>query len=123
MIAVPAGVRVLVATKPVDFRRGADGLAALVREQLEHDPFSGTIFVFRSKRADRVEDSGLGRVRPGAVLEAAGARCIPVAADHRRRDAAVGGAARRVSRRHGLVAAARARCCAADGDVVRAATY
>jgi hypothetical protein len=32
MIAVAAGARVLVATKPVDFRRGADNLAALVRE-------------------------------------------------------------------------------------------
>jgi hypothetical protein len=42
---------VLVATKPVDFRRGADSLAALVREQLRHDPFSGTIYIFRSKRA------------------------------------------------------------------------
>jgi len=31
MIAVPAGMRVLVASKPVDFRKGADGLAALVR--------------------------------------------------------------------------------------------
>jgi transposase len=39
MIAVPTGVRVLVATKPVDFRRGADSLAALVREQLRQDPF------------------------------------------------------------------------------------
>ena len=55
MIAAPAGVRVLVATKPVDFRRGADSLAALVREQLRHDPFSGTIYCFRSKRADRVK--------------------------------------------------------------------
>jgi len=55
MIAVPAGMRVLVATSPVDFRRGADGLVALVRETLGHDPFSGTIFVFRSKRADRVK--------------------------------------------------------------------
>jgi transposase len=56
MIAVPAGIRVLVATKPVDFRRGADGLAALVREQLGHDPFSGTIFIFRSKSAaDRLK--------------------------------------------------------------------
>ena len=55
MIAVPAGMRVLVATKPVDFRRGADGLVALVRETLRHDPFSGTVFVFRSKRADRVK--------------------------------------------------------------------
>jgi transposase len=55
MIAVPAGIRVLVATKPVDFRRGADSLVALVREQLKHDPFSGTIFVFGSKRADRLK--------------------------------------------------------------------
>jgi transposase len=55
MIAVPAGMRVLVATKPVDFRRGADGLVALVRETLGHDPFGGTVFVFRSKRADRVK--------------------------------------------------------------------
>src|SRR4030095_12078189 len=55
MITVPAGLRVLIATKPVDFRRGADGLAALVRETLGEDPFSGTIYVFRSKRADRVK--------------------------------------------------------------------
>ncbi|MFL9828423.1 IS66 family insertion sequence element accessory protein TnpB [Rhodoplanes sp. SY1] len=54
MIAT-TGVKVLVATKPVDFRRGADGLAALVKEQLRHDPFSGTIFIFRSKRADRLK--------------------------------------------------------------------
>ena len=55
MIAAPAGVKVLVATKPVDFRRGADSLAAVVREQLQHDPFSGTIFIFRSRRADRLK--------------------------------------------------------------------
>ena len=53
MIAVAAGIRVLVATKPVDFRKGADGLVALVRETLGHDPFAGTIFLFRSKRADQ----------------------------------------------------------------------
>jgi transposase len=39
MIAVPAGMRVLVATKPVDFRCGADSLVALVRETLGQDPF------------------------------------------------------------------------------------
>src|SRR4030088_3661523 len=55
MIAVPAGVKVLVATKPVAFRKGADGLVALVREALGHDPFSETIFIFRSKRADRLK--------------------------------------------------------------------
>jgi transposase len=58
MIVAPASVKVLVATKPVDFRRGADSLAAMVREQLQHDPFSGTIFIFRSKRADRLKILG-----------------------------------------------------------------
>jgi len=55
MITVPAGIRVLVATKPVYFRKGGDGLAALVREALGEDPFPGTIFIFRSKRADRLK--------------------------------------------------------------------
>ncbi len=55
MIAIPPGVRVLVATRPVDFRRGAHGLAALAAEVLGEDPFSGTVLVFRAKRADRVK--------------------------------------------------------------------
>ena len=55
MIAVGGGARVLIATRPVDFRKGMDGLAALVKEHLRGDPFSGTIFVFRAKRADRVK--------------------------------------------------------------------
>jgi transposase len=53
--ARPAGVRVLIATRPVDFRRGADSLAAMVQSVLGQDPFCGTVFVFRSKRADRVK--------------------------------------------------------------------
>ena len=55
MIAIPSGVRVLVATKPVDFRRGGDSLAALARETLGQDPYSGTVLVFRAKRPDRVK--------------------------------------------------------------------
>lgn len=55
MIAIASGVRVLIATRPVDFRKGMDGLAAVVKEHLKADPFSGAIFVFRSKRADRVK--------------------------------------------------------------------
>jgi transposase len=55
VIAIPPGVRVLVATRPVDFRRGAHGLAALAAEVLGEDPFSGTVLVFRAKRADRVK--------------------------------------------------------------------
>jgi transposase len=45
----------MVATRPVDFRKGAEGLAALVREEMRADPFSGAVYVFRAKRADRVK--------------------------------------------------------------------
>ncbi|MDU8928318.1 IS66 family insertion sequence element accessory protein TnpB (plasmid) [Aliisedimentitalea scapharcae] len=48
-------VRVLVSTQPVDFRKGHDGLAALVSSVLRKDPFTGTVFVFRSRRADRLK--------------------------------------------------------------------
>jgi transposase len=41
----------LVATKPMDFREGMDGLAALVKAHLGAGPFSGAVFVFRAKRA------------------------------------------------------------------------
>jgi transposase len=39
----------------IDFRKGAHGLAALAQEVLAEDPFSGTVIVYRSKRADRVK--------------------------------------------------------------------
>ena len=48
-------VRIMVATKPIDFRKGHDGLAALVKNELHKDPFTGTVFVFRSRRADRLK--------------------------------------------------------------------
>ena len=48
MIAIPGGARVLIATRPVDFRKGMDGLAAVVKEYLRADPYSGAIFVFRA---------------------------------------------------------------------------
>ena len=52
----PSGaVRVMVATKPVDFRKGMEGLATLVRESMGADPFSGAVYVFRAKRADRIK--------------------------------------------------------------------
>jgi transposase len=51
----PSGVKVLVATKPVDFRRGMDGLARAVKEELKADPYSGVVYVFRAKRTDRIK--------------------------------------------------------------------
>jgi transposase len=55
VIGPTGAVRVMVATKPVDFRKGAEGLAALVREEMRADPFCGAVYVFRAKRADRVK--------------------------------------------------------------------
>ena len=53
---LPGGpLRIFVATRPVDFRKGMDGLAAVVQQQLRLDPFSGAVFVFRARRADRVK--------------------------------------------------------------------
>lgn len=55
MIHPTHGVQIFVAIKPVDFRKGHDGLAALVQNHLRHKPFDGAIYVFRAKRADRLK--------------------------------------------------------------------
>jgi transposase len=70
VILVPPGVRILLAARPVDFRKGMDGLAALsalptslrgigqrpmVQQALQADPFQGDVFIFRPRRADRVK--------------------------------------------------------------------
>ncbi len=49
------GLRIVVASKPVDFRKGMDSLAALVAQALSLDPFTGDIFIFRSRRMDRLK--------------------------------------------------------------------
>ncbi len=55
MIQVTPQMRILVAVKPVDFRRGIDGLARLARQALESDPFSGRVFVFRNRKGTAVK--------------------------------------------------------------------
>jgi transposase len=55
MISIPSGVRILIAMRPVDFRSGADRLAALAQEKFKQNPFGGTVLVFRAKRAERVK--------------------------------------------------------------------
>lgn len=55
MIAPHGQLRVYVAIRPVDFRKGMDGLALVVQERLGLDPFGGAAFVFRAKRADRIK--------------------------------------------------------------------
>ena len=55
MIQLTTHMRILVAIEPADFRKGIDGLARVCREQLSQDPFKGTLFVFRNRRATSVK--------------------------------------------------------------------
>ena len=55
MITLPSSVKIYLASKPADMRKGFDGLMGIVRSTLRQDPFSGHLFVFVSKRADRVK--------------------------------------------------------------------
>ncbi len=51
MLQITPQMRILVAVKPVNFRKGIDSLVELCRAKLAADPFSGCLFVFRSRRA------------------------------------------------------------------------
>ena len=50
MISLAAGTKVFLACRPVDLRNGFDGLAAKVQPMIGADPFSGHLFIFRSRR-------------------------------------------------------------------------
>ena len=102
MTAPGSGTRVVVATRPVDFRKGHDGLAAVVEQELGLDPYSGVAVVFRPRRLDRVKVlwwDGTGLVLASKRLEQ-GRFAWPGG----RGDAAYGGAVRGVVRRAGLAA-------------------
>ena len=55
MIALRSDLKVVLAAQPVDFRKSLHTLSALVSEALRANPYCGDVFVFRSKRADRVK--------------------------------------------------------------------
>lgn len=87
MIQATPQTRILVAVEAVDFRRGIDGLARLCKQQLQSDPFSGTLYVFRNRRSTAIKilaydgsafwlchrrlSAGRFRFWPGGVSEAA----------------------------------------------------
>jgi transposase len=54
VLSLPPSVRLFVATQPVDGRKGADSLMVIVRDVFGHDPLSGHLFIFFSKRCERV---------------------------------------------------------------------
>ena len=55
MLALPRSVQVFMAVEPVDMRKSIDGLLALVQHSFGHDAFSGHLYVFLGRRADRVK--------------------------------------------------------------------
>jgi transposase len=55
MIQISPQMRILACIKPVDFRKGIDGLARICRQVLEADPFSGTVFVFFNRRRTAIK--------------------------------------------------------------------
>ena len=55
MLTWPSGVKVFVCTRATDMRCGFDSLAERVRQFLGEDPFGGHLFVFRSRRGDRLK--------------------------------------------------------------------
>ncbi len=65
MIAVAPGTRVYLACRPVSMRYGFDGLAAQVAHVLDADPYSGHLFLFRSKRADYLDFAHSRGANPG----------------------------------------------------------
>jgi transposase len=55
MLALRTGTRIWIAAGVTDMRKGIDGLAALVQETLQENPFSGQLFAFRGKRGHLVK--------------------------------------------------------------------
>jgi transposase len=55
MLSLPPSVLIYLATTPTDMRKSIDGLAAVVRNAWQLDAFSGHLFVFPSRRGDRIK--------------------------------------------------------------------
>ena len=89
MLTLPGAVRIFIGSTPIDMRKSIDGLMAIVQGELEADAYSGHLFVFVSRRCDRVKiltwDHG-GFVLFYKRLERCGFRpsrsAIPADADH-----------------------------------------
>ena len=54
VIQIAPQVRILVAIEAIDCRKGIDRIAQLCREKLNADPFSGYLFIFRSRRGTSI---------------------------------------------------------------------
>ena len=55
MLSLALPGRVFLCATPTDMRKSFDGLSAVVRDHLAHDPLAGDLFVFRNRRGDRLK--------------------------------------------------------------------
>ncbi len=55
MLSLPTSVRIYLARGVTDMRKAIDGLAAVTKTVLRHDPLSGHLFVFCNRRRDRIK--------------------------------------------------------------------
>ncbi len=55
MLQLTPHMKILVAVEPVDGRKGIDGLAEVCRQKLAEDPFSGCVFIFRTRRGTSIK--------------------------------------------------------------------
>jgi transposase len=55
VITIPRSVKIFIGSTPIDMRKSIDGLMAIVEQELEKDAYSGHLFVFLSRRCDRVK--------------------------------------------------------------------
>jgi transposase len=55
MLSLPGTIRIFAALDPVDMRKSFDALRAVVETQIQQDPFSGHLFLFRNRRRDHLK--------------------------------------------------------------------
>lgn len=55
MLQITSRHKIFIGIQPIDFRKGIDGIVAVCCRQLQHDPFSGHLFIFRNKRATAIK--------------------------------------------------------------------
>ncbi len=55
MIQLTAQMRILIAIKPLDFRKGVDSIASYCKYQLQQNPYSGVVYAFRNKASTAVK--------------------------------------------------------------------
>lgn len=121
MIAARADLKIYIATRPIDFRCGHDGLAAKVQEILRLDPVQRRSLCVPIEMSGPDQDFGLGSNGPGVGAQASRRLRACLANDRRRRDAHIAGDVRSPLRGAGLEVGPPGRSAASPSGWITAA--